>query len=52
MLNSNLVLGLSGQKGACRLAKVLLADPLASEPEWEKQFIGLNDGDERALLIR
>ncbi|KAI4170347.1 MAG: hypothetical protein LQ348_007124, partial [Seirophora lacunosa] len=35
-----------------RLVKVLLADPLAAEAEWEKQLSGLDSSDGRALLIR
>ncbi|KAL8956401.1 MAG: hypothetical protein Q9193_006080 [Seirophora villosa] len=35
-----------------RLVRVLLADPLASEAEWEKQLSGLDSSDGRALLIR
>ncbi|KAL8755716.1 MAG: hypothetical protein Q9184_004714 [Pyrenodesmia sp. 2 TL-2023] len=35
-----------------RLVKVLLADPLAPESEWEQQLSGLDDGDGRALLLR
>lgn len=35
-----------------RLVRILLADPLTPEPEWEKQLLGLDDGDGRALLLR
>ncbi|KAL8722984.1 MAG: hypothetical protein Q9225_000600 [Loekoesia sp. 1 TL-2023] len=35
-----------------RLVKVLLADPLASEAEWEKQLASLDNSDGRALLLR
>ncbi|KAL8635383.1 MAG: hypothetical protein Q9228_007120, partial [Teloschistes exilis] len=35
-----------------RLVRVLLADPLTPEPEWEKQLSGLDDSDGRALLLR
>ncbi|KAI4138337.1 MAG: hypothetical protein L6R39_006841, partial [Caloplaca ligustica] len=45
---------LSGADGrtTLRLVKVLLADPLAPAPEWEKQLSSLDDNDGRALLLR
>lgn len=35
-----------------RLVKVLLADPLAPEPQWEQHLSSLEDNDGRALLLR
>lgn len=46
------VLGLSGQSGARRLTKALLADPLAAEQGWERQLTGIDEGDDKALLLR
>ncbi|KAM0802916.1 hypothetical protein BDR22DRAFT_100772 [Usnea florida] len=45
------VLGLNGHNGPRRLARALLADPLASEQQWEKQLTA-DDDDERAILLR
>ena len=47
-----LVLGVNGQSGARRLAKVLLADPLKEEQAWERRLADTEDDDGRALLIR
>lgn len=49
--NIRVVLGLNGQHGPRRLARTLLADPLASEQHWEKQLTA-DDYDERAILLR
>ena len=49
--NGRLVLGINGLNGARRLARVLLADPLATESPWEKQLMD-GDQDERAILLR
>ena len=46
------VLGLNGFHGPRRLARVLLADPLAPEQQWEKQLTADDDLDERAILLR
>ena len=46
------VLGLEGTIGARRLARVLLADPLGEEAEWEKVLLDFGDSDGRALLLR
>lgn len=51
LANSRPVLGLDGHNGPRRLARALLADPLASEQQWEKQLTA-DDNDERALLLR
>ena len=48
----NAVLGLNGLNGVRRLARVLLADPLAPESEWERQLTDHDDKDERAFLLR
>ena len=49
--HGRIVLGLSGHNGPRRLARALLADPLASEQQWEKQLTA-DDDDERAILLR
>ena len=49
--NSRAVLGLNGHNGPRRLARALLADPLALEQQWEKQLTA-DDNDERAILLR
>ncbi|MCJ1264789.1 hypothetical protein MMC22_004664 [Lobaria immixta] len=47
------VLGLNGQQGARRLTRALLADPLSSEAEWEKQLLLKADSEDgKALLLR
>ncbi|PVI00454.1 hypothetical protein DM02DRAFT_563051 [Periconia macrospinosa] len=46
------VLGLNSQVGAQRLARLLLADPLGKEEEWEKELDGSSDGNTSAVLIR
>ena len=47
------VLGLNGQAGARRLARALLADPLAQEQPWEKQLLDSNEeSDGRGILLR
>ncbi|KAL8645511.1 MAG: hypothetical protein Q9226_007267, partial [Calogaya cf. arnoldii] len=43
--------GPNGQKTR-RLVKVLLADPLLPEQDWEKHLLSLDDSDGRALLLR
>lgn len=43
------VLGLNSQIGAQRLARLLLADPLGQEEEWEKE---LDSAGEEAVLLR
>lgn len=45
------MLGLNGHNGPRRLARALLADPLASEQRWEKQLTA-DGNDERAILLR
>ena len=49
--NDTAVLGVTGYNGPRRLARALLADPLASEQRWEKQLTA-DDTDERAVLLR
>ena len=46
------VLSSDDQTGARRLVRVLLADPLAPEAEWEKKLLDVDDTDGRALLLR
>lgn len=50
--NTKTVLGLDGFKGVKRLARLLLADPLASETPWERRLLEEEDVDGRALLLR
>jgi len=50
--NTMIVLSLDGFQGAQRLARVLLADPLASETPWERRLLKEDGTDERALLLR
>lgn len=47
-----IVLGVGGQRGARRLARVLLADPLRPEAEWEKQLVDGDEADGKGLLLR
>ncbi len=46
------VLSLDGIRGARRLARVFLADPLASESPWELRLLEQEGNDERPLLLR
>jgi len=50
------VLGLNSQLGAQRLARLLLADPLGAEEQWEKELLkaggGGGGGGERAVLLK
>ncbi|CAI6297096.1 unnamed protein product [Periconia digitata] len=46
------VLGLNSQGGAQRLARLLLADPLGKEEDWEKELNKPTEGDDSAVLIR
>ena len=46
------MIGLNGQKGAKRLIRTFLADPLGQEQPWEKLLTDGDAKDARALLIR
>ncbi|KAF1847958.1 uncharacterized protein K460DRAFT_307700 [Cucurbitaria berberidis CBS 394.84] len=46
------VLGLDSQVSAQRLARLLLADPLGAEEQWEKELEKAGDGNERAVLLK
>lgn len=46
------VLGLNGQQGARRLTRALLADPLVSEPEWERILTEADERDGKAWVLR
>ncbi|KAH6220488.1 hypothetical protein HBI42_085450 [Parastagonospora nodorum] len=46
------VLGLNSQSSAQRLARLLLADPLGAEEQWEKELLKAGDGGERAVLLK
>lgn len=50
--NTKTVLSLNGFEGAKRLARLLLADPLASETPWERRLLEEEGTDGRALLLR
>jgi hypothetical protein len=52
VLMAVIVLGVNGQRGACRLVRVLLADPLRPESEWERQLADGDETDGRSLLLR
>jgi len=45
------VLGLNSQLSAQQLARLLLADPLGAEEQWEKELVK-GDGNERAVLLK
>ena len=47
-----IVLGIEDKAGARRLARVLLADPLAEEPPWERQLVEEDSGHGKALLLK
>jgi hypothetical protein len=46
------VLGLNGQVSAQRLARLLLADPLGAEEQWEKELLKAGASGERAVLLK
>jgi hypothetical protein len=37
---------------AQQLARLLLADPLSAEEQWEKELVKTSDGNERAVLLK
>lgn len=46
------VLGLNSQLGAQQLARLLIADPLAAEEQWERDLVKAGDGSENAVLLK
>ncbi|EUC32450.1 hypothetical protein COCCADRAFT_37622 [Bipolaris zeicola 26-R-13] len=46
------VLGLNSQLSAQQLARLLLADPLAAEGQWEKDLAKAGVGNENAVLLK
>ncbi|KAI4939337.1 uncharacterized protein J4E92_000622 [Alternaria infectoria] len=46
------VLGLNSQLSAQQLARLLLADPLSAEEQWEKELVKSGDSNERAVLLK
>ncbi|KAI4916787.1 hypothetical protein J4E90_003290 [Alternaria incomplexa] len=46
------VLGLNSQLSAQQLARLLLADPLSAEEQWEKELVKSRDSNERAVLLK
>ncbi|EMD67169.1 hypothetical protein COCSADRAFT_34026 [Bipolaris sorokiniana ND90Pr] len=46
------VLGLNSQLSAQQLARLLLADPLATEGQWEKELAKAGVGSENAVLLK
>lgn len=51
-VDGDIVLGIEDQVGARRLARVLLADPLAEEAEWERRLVNEDEAYGKALLLR
>jgi len=43
---------LNSQLSAQKLARLLLADPLAAEEQWEKELVKAGDGNEGAVLLK
>lgn len=48
----DIVLSLNSQLSAQRLARLLLADPLGAEEQWERELGKAGDGSERAVLLK
>jgi hypothetical protein len=46
------VLGLNSQTSAQRLVRLLLADPLGAEEQWEKELEKAGDGNAKAVLLK
>ena len=46
------MLGLNSQVSAQRLARLLLADPLGAEEQWEKELGKVGGGSGRAVLLK
>ncbi|KAF2025480.1 hypothetical protein EK21DRAFT_93170 [Setomelanomma holmii] len=46
------VLGLNSQKSAQRLARLLLADPLGAEEQWENELEKADAGNQKAVLLK
>lgn len=46
------VLGLNSQTSAQRLVRLLLADPLGAEEQWERELGKAGDGNEKAVLLK
>ena len=46
------VLGLGGQRTARTLTRLLIADALGAEGQWESELDGSAEGDQRGLLLR
>jgi len=47
-----IVLGLNSQISAQRLVRLLLADPLGAEEQWEKELEKTGDGNAKAVLLK
>jgi len=43
---------LNSQLSAQQLARLLLADPLSAEEQWEKELVKSGDSNERAVLLK
>lgn len=52
MLTTYIVLGLREQRSARQLVRLLAADALTTEGEWEEQLVESESKDQRSLLIR
>ncbi|KAG9376344.1 hypothetical protein A1F94_012891 [Pyrenophora tritici-repentis] len=46
------VLGLNSQSSAQQLARLLLADPLGAEEQWEKELVKAGNDNEGAVLLK
>ncbi|EFQ84869.1 hypothetical protein PTT_20363 [Pyrenophora teres f. teres 0-1] len=46
------VLGMNSQSSAQQLARLLLADPLGAEEQWEKELVKAGNGNEGAVLLK
>ncbi|KAI1552494.1 hypothetical protein PtrSN002B_005063, partial [Pyrenophora tritici-repentis] len=47
-----LILGLNSQSSAQQLARLLLADPLGAEEQWEKELVKAGNDNEGAVLLK
>jgi hypothetical protein len=50
--NESAVLGLNSQVSAQRLARLLLADPLGAEEQWERELEKSGEGSGKAVLLK
>ena len=43
---------MNSQLSAQQLARLLLADPLSAEEQWERELVKSGDSNERAVLLK